>query len=343
MDIETINPLHDPTWEAFASSRPEATVFHSAAWARVLHDTYGFEPRYLAARGDDGAVLAGIPLVRVGRGRLVGLPFSDLCPPLLPEPEAGARLLAAARGARGDGISSLELRGGDGLESQGFHQGAGFLHHEVPLDGGLDAVLARIDSSTRQHTKRARKHGVTVRRGESLADMRTFYTLMVMTRKKHGVLPQPWRFFENVYRHLVVAGAGHLLLAEWEGRVVAGQLWLAYGGTLTEKFSASDPQYLRVRPNHLLFFSGIELGLSLGCRRLDLGRCDADAEGLRWHKRSWGAVESGVSYYYYPEVRRGATVSGAAGVPRRLLALVVRHAPLWALQGAGSAVYRHLA
>ena len=346
MHVETINPLSDPSWEEFAAAQPRATAFHSTAWMRVLRDTYGFQPRYLAARGEDGRIRAGIPLARVGGGRLVGLPFSDLCPPLAADPEAGAALLAAARSLleRGE-ASSLEVRGRDGLalEPFGFRPGATFFYHEVSLEGEPAELEARIHGSTRRDVKRAIRQGVTVRRGETLEDMRAFYTLVVLTRKKHGVLPQPWRFFENIHRHLLPAGIAHLLLAEWEGRVVAGELLLSYGETLTDKFNVSDPRYLRLRPNHLLFHWGMELGRSLGYRRLDLGRTDPDAEGLRWHKRSWGAVESTVHYYYYPEVRRGATVSRAGAAPRRLLALLVRHAPAWTLQQAGSVVYRRLA
>lgn len=346
MRIETINPLSDPSWEEFAAAQPEATVFHSTAWLRVLHETYGFQPHYLAARGADGGILAGLPLVQVGGGRLVGLPFTDLCPPLMADAEAGACLLAAARALPGSGgVSSLEVRAGDGaaLEPHGFRSGATFFYHEMSLEGGQEAVDARIQGSTRRDVKRAQREGVTVRRGETLEDMQAFYSLMVLTRKKHGVLPQPWRFFQSIHRHLMPAGIAHLLLAEWQGRVVAGELLLSYGRTLTDKFNVSDPRYLKLRPNHLLLYSGLELGRSLGCRRVDMGRTDPEAEGLRWHKRSWGAAESTVHYYYYPEVRRSATVSRASAAPRRLLALLVRHAPAWTLQQAGAVVYRRLA
>src|SRR3990172_6405110 len=117
MRIETIDPIHEQPWGAFLLQEPRATVFHSAAWARVLYDTYGFQHRYMVAREDDGRVVAGIPLFQVKGGRLVGLPFSDLCPPLLPDDDVGSTLLdVTKRTIETDGITSIELRGHSALD-----------------------------------------------------------------------------------------------------------------------------------------------------------------------------------------------------------------------------------
>src|SRR5688572_19182787 len=97
MSVQTINPLLDGAWEDFVLSQPDASVFHSTAWARVLHDAYGFEPRYLAYRNGSGDIRAGLPLADVGGRRLVGLPFSDHCAPLLGGNGAGAAVLEAAK------------------------------------------------------------------------------------------------------------------------------------------------------------------------------------------------------------------------------------------------------
>ena len=36
-----LNPLLDATWDTAVQNHPDATIFHSTAWARVLVDTYG--------------------------------------------------------------------------------------------------------------------------------------------------------------------------------------------------------------------------------------------------------------------------------------------------------------
>ena len=274
MRIETIDPMCERSWDEFLLRAPQATAFHSSTWAKVLKDTYGFQPRYLVAR-EGGHITAGIPLFQVNGGRLVGLPFSDLCPPLLPDDAGGAALLGAAkRAVETDGITGLELRGQSELdpECHGFRKGDTFFHHIVPLDADGEEMEARLHASTRRDVRKARRRGLTVRVATTLEDMERFYRLHTMTRKKHGLVPQPWRFFENIHRHAISEGSGYLLLCEHEGDAIAGRFLLAFKDTLVGKSSASDPRFLNLRPNHLLLRSAIELGVSIGYRSADLDR-----------------------------------------------------------------------
>lgn len=346
MRIETIDPIGEQSWEEFLLHAPQATVFHSSAWAKVLYDTYRFPPRYMVARDGDGRIVAGVPLFQVSGGRFVGVPFSDLCPPLLPDSVEGAALLGAAkRAVEADGATALELRGQPDLdlESHGFGKGVTFLEHIIPLDADVPELEARFRSSVRNQIRKARSHGLTVRVATTREDMKRFYVLNIRTRKKHGLIPQPWRFFENIHRHAICEGSGHLLLCEHKGEAIAGDLLLSFKDTMVSKFNASDPRFLHLRPNNLLLQSDIELGVSMGCTSLHLGRCEQDNEGLRRFKLAWGSREAPLSYYYYPPNRTGGWTTGGAPLARRLLALFVRFAPLWALRQAGAALYKRAA
>src|SRR5688500_14491235 len=48
--IEQVNPEEDPHWDASLRGWPQASLFHSAAWQRVLRESYGFIPGTLIAR-----------------------------------------------------------------------------------------------------------------------------------------------------------------------------------------------------------------------------------------------------------------------------------------------------
>ena len=347
MQIETINPKREPAWEEFVHSSPEATVFHTTAWANVLNETYGFSPRYLIARNGAAEIIAGVPFVETRGRRLVSLPFSDNCAPLLPSGAAAEAFIAAVKDVVvSSGAKSVELRGGSKhveLVSQGFQESSAFVQHVVPLTGSLEEIEARCHPSVRRGVRRAERSGVTVRRSTSEEDMRRFFLLQTLTRKKLGLLPQPWRFFETIHRHFLQKGAGYVLLAEHEGSVIGGDVLLLFRGTLVDKFSASDPRFLNLRPNNLLHRSAIELGLALGCDSLDLGRSDIDAEGLRRFKSNWGAAERPMPYYHYPSLPAASAVATATSLPRRVLAFGVRFAPLWALRRAGAVLYRYAA
>jgi CelD/BcsL family acetyltransferase involved in cellulose biosynthesis len=336
--IETIDPRTTPEWDDFVAAHAEATVFHTSAWCRVLTDTYRYKPMYVASREESGAITGGVPLMVVDSlltsRRLVGLPFSDVCGPLLPE-NGGGRLLdtALAEVAR-TRSTSVEVRGRSG-EMRGYSNGTDFYQHIIDLDGDLES---KVHNSARRAIRKAEKEGVTVRVSSTLEDTRRFYDLMVHTRRKHGLLPQPWRFFKNIHKHLIAPGHGYLLLADYQGQTIAGDLLLRFRDQLTYKFNASDPQFLEVRPNNLLLWQAMHLGAEAGQRTLDLGRCELDNEGLRRFKLLWGAREQRVGYYHYPETIAGSALLSAKPT-RAALSFFVKHAPDFALEGAGAALY----
>ena len=77
-----INPLEHSQWDAQLANHAEANFFHGAAWARVLHDTYGHQPVYFC-RFAGGQLQQLLPVMEVaspwtGR-RGVALPFADFC------------------------------------------------------------------------------------------------------------------------------------------------------------------------------------------------------------------------------------------------------------------------
>ncbi len=345
MKIDFIDPAHDPIWEAFIQTTPEATPFHTGGWSKVLQDTYDFQPRYMVARNEVGMITAGIPLFGVNGSRLVGVPFSDYCPPLLPDSQDSRALIEELKLMTTNGTSALELRGPAtlDLEAAGFRKGGAFVQHVIDLDGDVEEMETRFRKSVMRTIRKAKRNGLTVRTGETLADMELFYNLNLNTRRKHGLIPQPWRFFENIHRHMISSGRGTLLLCEYEGQVIAADIMLAYGTKLVGKFNASERQYQTMGPNHLLLMRTIEMGLAGGYTEINLGRSDPDQEGLRSFKLSWGSREEPLPYYYYPEDHAGSWSTGQLPPGQQLMALFARYAPSWALRMAGAAIYKRAA
>lgn len=343
-NFRCIDPRLTTEWQTFVESHPDATVFHTTDWCHVLAETYGYRPSYIVFRNEVLDIEGGVPLMLVDSWltskRLVGLPFSDLCTPLLPasrDPDEVMRTVAV-ESAR-SGVSSLELRGRPAADMRlcGYTNGTSFYQHIIELRPDAD-LEKQVHNSARRAIRKAEKEGVTVRLSTDAADMRRFYQLMVLTRRKHGLLPQPWRFFQNIQRLMVENGHGHLLLAEYQGRVIAGDFLLGFRGQLTYKFNASDPAFLHLRPNNLLLWRAMHFGIENGYRSLDLGRCDEDNEGLRRFKLLWGAREQSLAYYYYPQNAGGSAILRAKPA-RAALSVFVKYAPAPALQFAGAALY----
>src|SRR3989442_8276714 len=98
MSVNRIDPLNDPRWRALLERHPAASVFHTPEWLNALNRAYGYKPVvYGNIEGDEltsGIVFCSVNSWLTG-SRLVSLPFSDHCQPLIRDAEELSRLLSA--------------------------------------------------------------------------------------------------------------------------------------------------------------------------------------------------------------------------------------------------------
>ncbi len=347
MRVILVDPMVDGRWDKFVSECPGSTIYHHSSWSRVLQESYGYQP-YCYAVEEGGELIAVAPFLRVSSWltgeRLTCLPFSDHCFPLSRTAEGAELLLKAVQEEATRQSISLEVRGrGNGLDpvEAGFSEKDSYVIHLAEMEGKSDQLMERLHYRARRGIKEAEKRGVTVREAMGEEDLKEFYRLNVLTRKKHGVLPQPFRFFQAIQRHILAPGRGILLLAENSGKTIAGVLYLLFRDTVTYKFNASDEAYLKLRPNHLLIWTAMEWACQKGYKVFDFGRCDLENAGLREFKRQWAAQEFPLPYYYYPQIRRVWALRGK-GLATRAIETGVRFMPSFILRLAGSALYWHL-
>jgi lipid II:glycine glycyltransferase (peptidoglycan interpeptide bridge formation enzyme) len=184
---------------------------------------------------------------------------------------------------------------------------------------------------------------VTIRRATDVAALDAFYALHVRTRRHQGVPTQPRRFIRG-FTGLFDAGLGHVLLAEWEGEVIAAAVFLRAGTTVLYKYGASAREHLDKRPNNLLFSEAIRMACAEGARALDMGRTDLDNEGLRAFKLAWGAEEREIAYTRLSakpvKAGGGAAVKAGGGVPATASRLISSGPPVFG-RLVGEALYRH--
>jgi CelD/BcsL family acetyltransferase involved in cellulose biosynthesis len=299
---ECVSPLSVPDWDAMLARHPESSFFQSAAWSAVLADTYGYAPRYFILR-EAGALRGLLPLMEVdswltGR-RGISLPFTDDCEPICADAETFKSLVPSAIAlGRSRKWKHIEFRGGrkwfgDVPASLAFHA------HTLDLNGNEEALFARVDPAVRRAIRKAEKEGVRVEFAASMKAMREFYGLFCRTRKKHGLPPQPFKFFENIHRHVISQKLGTIALARHQGAAIAGAVYFNFGGKAIYKFGASDESFQQLRGNNLVMWEAIKLHARNGCRTLSMGRTSVGNEGLRRFKLGWGASEERLEYVKY--------------------------------------------
>ena len=334
--------IEDPRWLAFVSASALATPFHHPAWARLLTECYRFSAFALAIE-QHGVIAGGLPVTEVkrplGARRWVSLPFTDHCAPLVAEGDTEGFLAEATQQADRAGIRQIEVHAP--LEGSGIHLRPEGVIHTLHLSPDPQVVRRSFHKSqVIRNINRAEKGPITLRRGDSAPDLtEVYYGLHVRTRRKQGVPVQSRRFFELLWKQMLSRGLGFVLLAYAGTTPIAGAVFLAWNGTVTYKYGASNPAYLPLRPNHLIMWEAIRWSCENGFRTFSFGRSDLDNRGLRDFKSGWGSQEEELRYSGIGGDPLGVPMAGMLGA----LAVVIRHSPLWVTRSLGEILYPFVA
>jgi CelD/BcsL family acetyltransferase involved in cellulose biosynthesis len=331
--------IDDPRWTAFVAAHPAATPFHQPCWATVLADCYNFTAHAAVSVDATGAVIAGIPVIEIGRSRhrWVSLPFTDRCGVLSIDRAIAAELVHLLDKARGE----LDLRGIviRDHERTGWSTVEGHWH-QLDLRPDPEFLFRHFHTLRRRLIRRAAREGVVVERAQSLEDLiQVFYELHLATRRRLGVPVQPRRFFELLWERMLAPGLGFLLIARHRGVPIASALFLAANGWVTYKFSASDRGYGNLGATDALLWNAIQEAHADGARSFDFGRTETGNEGLRAFKLGWGACEHPLHYTVLAPTPPSHKLKGA----HELLKPVIRHSPKMIARAIGALAYRYTA
>ncbi|HAB34126.1 MAG TPA: GNAT family N-acetyltransferase, partial [Exiguobacterium sp.] len=146
---------------------------------------------------------------------------------------------------------------------------------------------------TRRNIRKARREGVTIRLGrpEEYGD---FAHLYQMTMDKHQADAR-YYFNQTYFNHFADGRINNvLLLAEHDGRIIAGCIVLTGRQFAHYHLGASDPASLALRPNHLLFAEMIRWAKQAGFQALHLGggTTRSNTDSLLAYKRSFSANQT---------------------------------------------------
>ncbi len=345
--VEPIDPLTDPRWDAFVERHPLGWLSHTSAWARVLRAAFSqIELHYLALVGDGGEIEAGLPLCavrsRLTGNRLVSLPFTTLCDPLVSSRGQWEALLAAAADfAAEGGFRYLECRTfrGGGYLGEDVAVDRSYVYHALELGATPEDTWKRFrPKSVRYCIQRAERSGLTLRRAGSIEEVERFYASYTATRAGLGLPPMPRAFFHAVWRELPDSCRDFLLALDG-ARVVAALMLLRFDDRVCYEAAGWDRAYERCYPNHFLIWECVKLAHEAGYAYFDFGRTAVDNEPLRGFKRRWGAEEHALTIGYYPaDAGRAGARSGAA---LKAVNLLCRITPRVLLPALGEFCYRH--
>lgn len=143
----------------------------------------------------------------------------------------------------------------------------------IDLNQSEEEVWSKsLCSDARRQTKQGKKAGVEVRRAESLKDVWAFFQLYTETMDRHNADERYYFSFEYFQSFFETMPANSFfVMAEYEGRMVAGGLYFHDCDDLYWHLSAADRKFAFVRPVNVYLYDTIVKALGRGFKRMILG------------------------------------------------------------------------
>jgi lipid II:glycine glycyltransferase (peptidoglycan interpeptide bridge formation enzyme) len=184
--------------------------------------------------------------------------------------------------------------------------------------------------------RRAERENLRYEEGTTEKLLGDFYRLLVMTRRRQYLPPQPLSWFRGLIHSF--GKDLKIRVASKEGKAVASILTLSHKKSMTYKYGCSNTEFNRLGGTALLFWRTIQDAKDQRIDELDMGRSDIDNEGLIAFKEHWGATRTEIDYWSYP-----MAPSGLPGAwKKRWARHVVSTAPDAILEKIGELMYRHI-
>jgi hypothetical protein len=259
--------------------------------------------------GKDEPLWNGIVVCRVRSwatgSRLVSLPFSDHCDPLVDDTRELEALITFLKAeVEHDSCRYLEMRPLRGLNSgilqrMQLEKEEAYCIHHLDLSPSLDDLYHKFHKSCVQRKiHKAEREGLLYEDGRSEELLSKFYKLLLRTRRRHQLPPQSMAWFRNLADCL-----GERLkvrVASKDGRPIAAIITAHFRDTCVYKYGSSDARYHNLGGMSLLMWHAIQDAKASGARCFDLGRSKQADRGLVTFKEHWGSTKIPLPYHRYP-------------------------------------------
>jgi hypothetical protein len=304
-------------WQAALETLPQADIYFTPAYTRLLANLDGDEPLGALWESDRGRALFPLqirPLVRLPLwssrwlGAYAEIPAFDAVSPYgysgplthLPQPEASVLIKefldALGEELRARRVVSLFVR---------LHPLVGnavyFPRDAIDLARRTETVFINLTtpwykgltSACRYEVRKSERRGVEVEAAEDPDDWRAFGDLYRITMRRRGA--RDWYFFPQAFledtRRLLGLGVT-LLVARREGSLVGGSLFLEGFGKGHYHLSGTSPEASGLGVSNRLIVEGARRCEGHGCATFHLGGGQQPGDGLSRFKASFSPLRT---------------------------------------------------
>jgi serine/alanine adding enzyme len=342
MAIETIDHSRAPLWDEYVMRAPDATFYHEYRWRSMLESVYKLKTRYLAEV--DGDRITGIlPLAEFkglrGPRSLVSLPYSNYGGVVADSQPVADALVAAARNImEKERFSLLELKQDTPCSDQSFVENLDYFALAMPLDPDPDVIWKKsLNTKARNQVRKAEKSGLTVEIGAHL--WQEFLNVYRVNQRDLGTPTHATTWYRKLAE--TYADDMSVILIRKGDEAVAGGWSFHFKDTAVLQYAASKREHLRLCPNNLAYWAGIEHMCRKGVKLFDFARSRRDS-GTFHFKQQFGAVPRQTHYQYLLNTASAAPDLNQDDAKIKLIVATWRKLPLGVANTIGPHLRRRL-
>lgn len=309
-----LKAIHREQWQPFLLEHSQGSLFHRWEWQEVIEAGFGVRVNRLGIFDERDQLRGLLPLAerKLSLLRLAGSPLSGVATPHSGPLGAGlAEVLPAleeyAAARRLDyleiGVDSAEPQAQADLAQAGY-AAAVLKTLKLTLPATEEALWAGLEVRCRNAVRKAQKSGVEVAEAAALEEWLEPYLELsrgVYLRQEKEP-PFTRDYFCQLWRSFYDNGDLTVLLARYEGKIIAGAIFPRDRQVAYYLDGVSDRAYNKVVPNNLLQWEFLKKALNDGIAVYDM--VGANIPSIAQFKKSFGSTEYAYLYAYRNRTRR---------------------------------------
>ncbi|MFC1651617.1 lipid II:glycine glycyltransferase FemX [Patescibacteria group bacterium] len=311
MELTQIQENQKKEWDEFVKNSPNSAMQQTYLWGK-FQESIKRKTYYLVLKGGEKTLLQAIVVkhpLPFGKSYFY-IPRGPITvgndPKIFEEFFNQLGLFARKENAifvRFDPAIPVRTTLGLSLQSKNYHNASGSIHQPentlvLDLTKDEETLLKEMKSKTRYNIRLAKRKGVEIKQIESEKDIQDFLEINQITAKRDKFQVHDNNYYHDLLKFFKKTDPQiKLLLAKYQGKIIAAIMLSFYNQTATYLHGASSDEHRNMMAPHLLQWAGIKISKQLGYKKYDFwGIAPSDKPNHSWSgitrfKKGFGGKE----------------------------------------------------
>lgn len=342
MNIRLATHQDKKRWDAFVETHPQATPYHRFAWGQACEQAYSQPMQYYIAEDEQKQVCGVLPCIKFKRplssSKSVALPYCDTGFALGDDDNISATLMKKLG-------SDCDYRdvSHQPADAETLQPGQKVILR-LSLPESSEQLMSSFKSKLRSQIRKAEKNGLTMTLSEStnehIAILPHFYDVYKQNMRLLASPAHAYSWFEAIVKHY--ADNARVCIVYQASTPIGAGIVLLNGAVAAIPWASTLPQYNRLAPNMMLYWSLLANVTDAGIQTFDFGR-SSYGEGTYKFKTQWGALPYPLNWHDGTVDQQPQVVeTGPPGTVRQLAESIWPKLPLGLTVAIGSAIRRYI-